>query len=65
MLVPEHGGEFFPRNSVSNSMRCTVCIPPIRGGASEATRSIEYFLPISALGYVEHLFHGLQLVISL
>jgi hypothetical protein len=59
MVIPEVSGEFYLGNGVSSSMCCAVCIPLIHSGASKVTRCIEYSLPVSALGYVEHLFYGL------
>jgi hypothetical protein len=56
VVVSEDGGEFYLGNGVSSSMRFAICIPPICSGAGEATRCIKYFLPVSALGYVEPLF---------
>jgi hypothetical protein len=59
MVIPEMSGEFCLDNGVGSSVSSAVCIPPIRSGASKATRCIEYFLPVGALSYVENLDHGL------
>jgi hypothetical protein len=59
MVIPEVSGEFCPGNGVGSSVTSALCIPPIRSEASKATRRIEYFLPVGALSYVEHLVHGL------
>jgi hypothetical protein len=65
MVIPKLSGEFCPGNGVGSSVSSTICISPMCSGAGKATRCIEYFLPISTLGYVEHLVHGFQPVISL
>jgi hypothetical protein len=59
VVIPELSGEFYSGDGVGSSVISAICIPPIRSGASKATRCIEYFLPIGALSYVEHLVHGL------
>jgi hypothetical protein len=65
MVIPKLSGEFCPGNGVDSGVSSAICIPLIRSGAGKATRCIEYFLPVSTLGYVEHLVHRLQPVISL
>jgi hypothetical protein len=65
MVISELSGEFCLGDGVGSSVSSTICMPPIRNETSKATRCIEYFLPVSTLGYVEHLVHGLQPVISL
>jgi hypothetical protein len=58
MVIPELSGEFCPGDGVGSNVSSAIYIPPIRNGASKATRCIEYFLPVGALSYVEHLVHG-------
>jgi hypothetical protein len=59
MVIPKLSGEFCLGDGVGSSVSSAICIPPILSGANKATRCIEYFLPIGALSYVEHLIHGL------
>jgi hypothetical protein len=59
MVIPELSGEFGLGDGVGSGVSSAISIPPIRSGASKATRCIEYFLPIGALSYVEHLVHRL------
>jgi hypothetical protein len=59
VVIPELSGQFCLGDGLGSSVSGAICIPPICSGASEATRCIEYFLPIGALSYVKHLVHGL------
>jgi hypothetical protein len=64
MIVPEMCRELCPSNGVSNNVSCTVGVPPVGSGTSEAARCVN-LLPIGALSNVEHFIHYLQPIICL